>query len=782
MSYSSPDTVGPYTIQREIGRGGMGVVYLGHDPRLDRNVAIKGLPEEFSADPERLSRFQREAKALASLNHPNIATIHGLEESDDRLYIVMEYVDGISLDEALEESGRSWRSSVEIASSIADALAAAHACGVVHRDTKPDNIRIDRDGNAKLLDFGLASEAPSPSGSDTTIVRETKPGQVLGTPGYMAPEQVRGEAADPRSDIFALGCVLHEMLTGHPTFLRDNLADSIAATLTAEPDPPSVCAQQVPAELDAVVLRCLEKRSSKRFQSATDLAFALRSLSQPRSRTTATPQGPSSKRVVRGALLIAALLLVGAILFDRLGSASPITSLAVLPFVDESGDPDTAFLCEGIAEGIINRMGAIADLRVVSRNASFRHAGREHEIGRVATELDVRAVLTGRVTRRGDVLTVSVTLEDAVNEEQVWGERFERPLAGILGVEAEIARRISSQLHLEPTGEQRKRVTRNPTENPDAYLAYLEGRFWQNRIEATAFDRAIQLYDKAISRDEGFALPFAGKALVYCNRGIGLLQPAERVRPLAEAAAEKAVALDELHPEGYVSRGFIAFLWEWDFAKAEADLRRAIELKDDHASAHHILAHVLSAQGRFAEAVAASRRATEIEPHAPLFHSCLGHFFSWNGERRRALQQMRFTVNMDGGFGLARVYLGRELVAQGQPDQGIEQFQFLHDSGMRVGDWIGDLGWAYATAGLHDEARQEIATLEARAKTEYVPNIAFARIYAGLREDARAIEYLQHAVDTREAVLPLIKNEPHFRHLHQDPAFVEILAQIGLPH
>ena len=774
-------------MDREIGRGGMGVVYLARDQQLDREVAIKCLPDELGDDEERLERFNREARLLASLNHPSIATVHGLEEVEGRKYLVLEYIDGESLAEYLRHHGDAWRKCLEVASGIADALAAAHARGVAHRDVKPDNVRFTRDGHVKVLDFGLACAVPRSGSADpdaTTVARETTPGIVMGTPGYMAPEQARGQSADARSDIFAFGCLLYEMLTGRVAFARDTVADSLAATLQEDVDPPSRIVARIPAELDAIVMRCLEKRPDDRFQSAHDLAFALRGVA---GRSPATPAfevkraGRSpARRLLAGLLAVVCVTATIAWFVKSRDGDDGITSLAVLPFVNESEDPELAFLCEGVAASMIYRMGRADQLRVVSRNTSFRHAGREDELHEVAGELNVDVIVTGRIVRRGERLIVDVSVEDSSGEQE-WGDRFESPLADILVMEAGIVDQIAAALSLRMTGPQRSQLTMGPTPNAEAYLEYLKGSFWHARIEGEAYRRALQHYDRALEVDADFALVHAAKARLYCHRGLGLFAPAQEVWPQARAAAERALSLDPALPEAHFAVGFIRYIWGWDFAGSEAALREAIRLEPDYGYAYHMLAHALATQGRYAEALATSQDATRREPHTLIFNSCQGHFYAWNGQADRALAKLRETNATDAQFGHTYVYLGRELVAQGRPDEGIEALEHLRDSGLRVQDAGGDLGWAYARAGRRDDALAELAALEQRAAVGFVPNIAFARIHAGMGDDEQTIDWLERAVVAREAVLPLIRSEPHFRHLHDNPRFVSILDRIGLP-
>jgi serine/threonine-protein kinase len=614
----------------------------------------------------------------------------------------------------------------------------------------------------------------------------------MGTPGYMAPEQARGQPADARSDIFAFGCLLYEILTGRMAFGRDTIADSLAATLQEDVEPPSRIAARAPGELDAIVMRCLEKRPDDRFQSARDLAFSLRTViggGEPSTGPAPMPP-PGSWRRRQPWLIGAALALIAIAALTvwqlRTGPPAPSAprSLAVLPFVDEGADEDVAFLCDGIAESITNRLqAALPELVIAPRALAFQFRGPDVDLDEVARSLDVDAAVTGRIMQQGGRLIVRPELTGIADRRHLWGKPFpfNEEMSDILQVEETIATQIAEALMPELSGQQRSRLATNPTPDSDAYLAYLEGRFWHLRIEGEAYRRALQHYDRALDLDSDFALAHAAKAHLYCNRGLGLFAPAREVWPQARTAAERALSLAPELPQAHFAIGFIRYIWDWDFAGAETALREAIQLNPDFGFAYHILAHVLATQGRYAEALALSQNATRLEPRTLIFNSCQGHFHAWNGQPDLALAKLRETNLADPRFGHTYVYLGRELVAQGRPAEGIESIEHLRDSGLRVQDAGGDLGWAYAEAGRRDDALAGLAVREELAAVEFVPNIAFARIHAGLRDDDQTIEWLERAVEAREAVLPLIRSEPHFRHLHDDPRFVAILDRIGLP-
>jgi serine/threonine-protein kinase len=713
----------------------MGVVYLARDERLDRDVAIKCLPDELAHDPDRLERMRREAKVLASLNHPHIATIHGLESVDGRLYLVLEHVGGESLREHLDSRGRSWRTVVEVAASLADALSAAHDRGIVHRDLKPDNVRFTSDGVVKLLDFGLACDASKPAGSEA-VTREIRPSALVGTPGYMAPEQVRGEPADERSDIFALGCLLHEMLTGQPTFARGSVAESMASTLQDVPDPPARSGAQVPLDLDPIVMRCLEKRPGDRFQSARDLAFALRGVpGEPANgEAVALPSRPGTARWIWSAVAAALVLLAGTWLLRNAVGPVPAPAapdeaprVAVLPFEYDEALAGKAYLARSIPESIIDGLSPISGLHVVPSSTSSRYGDWDGGIVELGTTLKADAVVTGRIQSREGSFYVRAELVDVETGRQLWGQRFDQSLDDPLAVERELTRRIVDVLKLELTGADEQRLAGRHPNNAAAFSLYLEARSEAFRRDAPGLHRAISLYDEAIELEPTYALAHAGKADAFCMLGLGLAEPAADVMPKAKAAASRALDHGPMLAEVHAALGLIHWLWDWDYERAEQEYRQATELNPRYAEAYHFLAHVLASRGRLAEAVATSKQSGGLAPDKAVFGSCLGHFHAWNGKPGLALAQLEDVVVTHPRFGLARVYLGREYVA-----------------------------------------------------AEYVPHIAFARIHAGLGEPDDAIAALRRAVQARESVLPLIRCEPHFRILEGDPRFLEILRDIRL--
>jgi serine/threonine-protein kinase len=769
-----PDRIGPYEILRELGRGGMGVVYLARDSRLDRHVAVKCLPGEMAVDEERLARFRREAKLLASLNHPNIATVHSLEEVDGKTYLVLEYIEGDTLFPHLDRTGRSWRECVQVAAAIADALAAAHEAGVVHRDVKPDNVMFTGHGTTKVLDFGLA--APARSGGEE---RTTAAGAILGTPGYMAPEQARGENADPRADLFALGCLLHEMIGHEPAFARDTVADSVAATLN---DPaPSLAGKGVPEELDRLVMRCMEKRPEDRPGSARELAAKLRALLAEPASSMPPPRPGGTPRWVLPVVGAAALVAVALLWGPGDGEAPrPAPSVAVLRFENETEDKELQYLADEVPASVIDDLAALEGVRVLPRSTTFRVGGKDPAAA--GRELGVDFVLVGQVQRREGEDRVRAELVEVANNRQAWSERYDRPAGEALDAVTEIMDQITRALGVPiSAAEQRQLASRRPARSA-AYSAYLKGRYEVNKSTADGYERAIELYDEALAIDGDFGLAHAGKADAYAVLGLSMARPANSVMPKAKEAAALAWKHGPRLAETHTSLGMIAWLWDWDYAEAERHLRKAIELRETYWAAHHILAHVLASRGRYDEAVKSSQAAQRHAPGIPITGNCLGHNLVWDGKRDEGLAELRRTCERFERFYVSRLYLGRTLVDGGLPAERTEGVEMLRRMRRRPDNHYasGDLGWALGMNGQAADAKKELEKLQHQAQTEWVPNVAFAKVHAGLGDAGQTLAYLEKAVEQRESMLPLIGSEPHFRFLEGDPRFTAVLEKIGL--
>ncbi|MHC5027490.1 MAG: protein kinase domain-containing protein [Planctomycetota bacterium] len=792
MSDPPPAQIGPYRVIREIGRGGMGVVYLARDTRLERDVAIKALPPDLADDAGRLARFEREARLLASLNHPNVATIHGLEELHGRKYLVLEYVAGESLTGFVNRTP-SWRKCIEAAAAVADGLAAAHDSGVVHRDIKPDNVLFTKDGLAKLLDFGIATpvashDADDPS-EDATRSIGTSPGAVTGTPGYMSPEQVRGQPVDTRSDIFSFGCLLHEMLTGRPTFARGTIADSMAATLRDEPRGPVESGVGIPHDLDRIIMRCLEKRPEDRFQSARDLAFSLRaaldSADASRGRDVTTPSPGHRGRLVGAIVISLVIVVIGAVaaitawrLLPTGSGRGPIRSLAVLPLVNESDDTSLDFLCQGIAETIINRLSRVESLRVVPRSSTFRRAAEGGAVGDIAASLGVQAVLSGRVMQRGDAYVVSVTLVDADRDAQLWGMRFE-PTDDLQDVERRICAQIAEELGLDVRGGLSTRLGATSTHDPEAHRLYLEARFWLAKRTPAGLEKALELHERALQRDDGFALAWAGKAETHALMGF-YSHPPREVMPLAKRAAERAIESDPTLASAHAALGFTRFLYDWDWQGAEEAFREAIAQDPRHPTARHWYGVLLDTIGRREEATRELKEALRLDPGSLSINQAFAMHATPRGDTGARLAGLRRVLEMDPTFASAHDAFGDEYVATGRFDDAVASYRRAFDlSGSTK--YLGLTGYAHGLAGHRADAIAILERLTTERGRAYVPARSLALIHFGLGDGDRAFEYLSRAFDDRDGGLPYLKYGGLFNPLRGDPRFDALIERLEYP-
>jgi len=596
-------TLGHYRIVEQIGAGGMGVVYRAHDERLDRDVAIKVLHQDVAQDADRLARFEQEAKAVAKLDHPNILAIHDFGTDHGVTYAVTELLDGQNLRQSIPATGMPWQKVVEMGAAIADGLAVAHGKGIVHRDLKPENVFITSDGRVKILDFGLAQvKEPVEEEAETATLTPagTVPGTVMGTMGYMSPEHLRGEPTDARSDIFALGCVLYEMLTGSSPFRRDTTADTMAAILKEEPPDVSLSGVKVTRELNRIVAHCVEKNPRGRFQSAADLAFALRSVDLARP-----DRGPG-------------------LAVD--GSARPVPSdevpsIAVLPFTDMSPARDQDYFCEGMAEEIINALTKIENLRVAARMSAFQFKGRSEDARQIGDTLNVKMLLEGSVRTAGNHLRVTAQLINVEDGYHLWSERYDRELDDVFEIQDEITSEIVTALEGR-IGERTQFRAKRGTENVEAYHLYLKGRyFWVHRQKGM-MQKALEAYRQAVEKDPSYSLAYAGLCWIYTILGLYGALPPDRAYAKAEAAGKRALALDPDHDfaDVQITAWALGFFFEWDWGKAAQAVGRAIEIEADH-----VMSHVFNGLQRTARRV--GRRAwpgTGIGPALGIRSLCRG--------------------------------------------------------------------------------------------------------------------------------------------------------------
>jgi eukaryotic-like serine/threonine-protein kinase len=775
--------LGPYEIVSLLGTGGMGEVYRARDPRLGRDVALKVLPAALGHDAGRLRRFEQEARAAAALNHPNIITIHSVEQADGIHFLTMEVVEGRPLQQIIPKTGMPLDRLVSLAVPLADAVSAAHQRGIMHRDLKPGNVMITADGRVKVLDFGLAKAIePPPLDDRAPTVTATIEGQIVGTIAYMSPEQAEGQPVDQRSDVFSLGVILYQMATGARPFKGDSTISVLSSIIKDTPRAVSELNPALPHELSRVVNRCLAKNPEYRYHSAKDLRNDLLDLQQ--RETMSRPAGGLARRLVPtaviGAIVVVALV-AGRMWLGSGATAGPIGSLAVLPFVNVAGDPNTEYLSDGITENLINSFSLLSRLRVVPRNRVFRYKGREAEAEKVGRELNVVAVLTGRVVQHGDDLNVQTELIDVASDSQPWGRQYTARLSEIITLQEQITRDVAEKLRLSPTTEEQKRLTKRYTESAAAHQAYLKGRYFWNRRTRETVRQAAQYFQEAIDQDPGYALAWAGLADCYGVYGVYSVVSNKDAILRAKHAAAKALEIDETLAEAHASLGY-ADGYDWHWADAEREFERAIALNPSYPTADHWRAtNYLEPMGRLDEALAELERAEELDPLSLVISSVRARTLLFARRYDQASRQLAKIFEIDSNFALAHDYAGMLDEQTGKVDEAIAQFKdWQRLSGEDPAATAG-LGHAYAVAGKRADAVNAMATLAEWSQTRYVSPYDVAVVHAGLGEKNAAIEWLRRAYDDHSAWLIWVNLDPRFDAIRDDERYREILRGVGIP-
>ena len=782
-------TLAHYRITAAIGAGGMGEVYRATDTRLGRDVALKVLPAELASDPERLERFQREAKALAALDHPGIVGVYSVEEAGGVHFLTMQLVDGEPLDRLIPSGGLPAERILDIATALADALATAHEKGIVHRDLKPANVMVTRDGRVKVLDFGLAKvTAPAeatPSGLELSTTMKTREGVVMGTVPYMSPEQVSGKPVDHRTDVFSLGVLLYEMTSGRRPFAGGSTAELGSAILRDTPPALATLRGDLPHELIGVVARCIEKDPGARFQSMRDVHAALRS-SAAGGRAPEPGRPPRGRRhalQIAGAVVI--LLAVAAYLGTRSGLVRPvpraIRSIAVLPLDNYSGDASQDYFAEGMTDELTADLARISQLRVISRGSAMQFKG-EHRppTPEIAKTLDVDAVVEGSVFRSGDKVRITAQLIDARADRHLWAKSFERSSRDILALQDELASAIAREIHVQLTPAEQSRLAKAPRVNPEAYDAYLKGRYFFNRPSDENLQKAIARFEEAIALNPDFVPALSGLSDAYLWAGYneGFLTASE-ARPKAKAAAEKAIQLDDQAAEAHTSLAVFKLFYEYDWADSEVEFRRAFELNPNYAFAHDQFGLGLAFQGRLDESIAESRRAAELDPLAPQVPIDAIFAFAWQGNHQAAREHATRAADLDPTFFFPSWAYGWIDIQAGKVKDAVPQLQKAKAMGSPtfVSAW---LAYAYGASGDRARALTELEDLKKASLRGSATPFNLALVSLGLGDHARAVSYLEQAHASDSQWLGWLGLDRAFDPLRSEPRFAALVRKLGL--
>jgi len=783
---------GRYQVIEELGRGGMGRIYKVFDTEIKEKIALKLLKPEIGVDRETVERFRNELKFARKIGHRNVCKMYDLNKEESAYYLTMEYVHGEDLKRLIKKMGFiPTGKTVSIARQICQGLAEAHSLGIVHRDLKPQNIMVDEGGNAKIMDFGIARSLK--------LKGMTGAGVMIGTPEYMSPEQVEGKETDPRSDIYSLGVILYEMVTGRVPFEGDTPFTIGVKHKSEAPGNPKELNAQIPDDLSRLILRCLAKEKDKRYQTSEEIISDLDKIEKglpttdrivPERKTLTSREITvkfNLKKLLFPGLIIAALVIAAGIIIWRVlpkkeavSAKSSPPSVAVLPFVDDSPEKSHAYLCEGIPSTLINALNTIQNLRVPARTSAFSFVGKGLDIQGIGQKLNVDNVLEGSIQVVGNNLRVTASLIKVKDGYQLWNATYDRKLEDVFTIQDDIAQAIVKALKIKLLGEQEGRLVKRYTENMVAYKLYLEGLYYWNKRTGKDLNKAIELFNQAIAKDPNYALAYVGLADSYSLLSqYGDARPKD-VIPRAKAAATKALEINETLAEAHNSLAYIYEHYDWNWKAAEAEFKRALELNPNSATAHFWYGELLGYFGRLEEAIREMKRALELDPVSLIINASLGWAYFMTKQPDQALAQLRKTLDMDPSFAYAHSQLGFVLLDKKNFQEAIDEMKKARELSGDAARQVVSLGLAYSAAGMFREAKEILEELKARSRKEYVSSYGMARVYARMGDLDKAFELANTAYEERDDYLVFVKIDPALVPFHSDPRYKALLKKMGL--